>query len=125
MNEITDKIFKELKNRKIKITEFAQKMDVSRDTVYKWTDETIRYATIKKIAVYLNLPISHFVNDNNNQKFKIQKPKAKNQLKVKQISKGQIKLINKMNNLKKIANTLKKEVYTLQSELKKELQKFN
>jgi len=122
MNEITDKIFETLKQRKIKITDFAKDMDMSRDTIYKLKDDTIKLATIKKIANYLDLNFSDFINVDDNKKWKKQKKsKSVNNTETR---KSQMRLESKIKLLKKNADLLKKNAIALENELKKEFKKL-
>jgi len=122
MNEITDKIFETLKQRKIKITDFAKDMDMSRDTIYKLKDDTIKLATIKKIANYLDLNFSDFINVDDKKKWKKQKKsKSVNNTETR---KSQMRLESKIKLLKKNADLLKKNAIALENELKKEFKKL-
>lgn len=63
MSKIVYKINKELEYRRINKTEFADKIKVSRDTVYNWTDENIKISVLKRVSDFLGKDISYFLND--------------------------------------------------------------
>ncbi|MBA2612568.1 MAG: helix-turn-helix transcriptional regulator [Bacteroidetes bacterium] len=55
------KIKKALEASKLTHAEFADKVGISRDTVYKLNDETIKLATIEKICQVLGLDFAEFI----------------------------------------------------------------
>lgn len=67
---ITNKIDKAIEAAGITKTAFAVKIGVSRDTVYNWTDESIKFSTLLKICEVLRLDILDFIgikfNNNSN-----------------------------------------------------------
>jgi len=96
MTKVTDKILSEINSRNISITDFANDIGVSRDTVYNFSDDTIKYITVKKIAEVLNLPISFFINDEEEE----EKRKGKKGMKkdvVNVLFQRQSKLLNELN----------------------------
>jgi len=106
---MTDKIYKEIKDRNLSITDFAKDIDVSRDTIYNLSDDTIKYATVKKIAEVLNLPISFFINDEDEKRQKVKKTGAKK---------------NNLTELIEKETRLLNELKSVNSEVKQELKKF-
>ncbi len=106
MGTVTDKIYKEIKSRNLNITEFANAIGLSRDTIYNLSDETIKYATIKKIAAVLKLPISFFINDETEEKQKNLKTGIKKDT-VTELLEKQTRLLNE---LKSINTDLKQEL---------------
>jgi len=106
MEIIKDKILKTVKKKKIKITEFAKEIGMSRAAIYNLTDETIKYSTIKKIANYLDVPVSDLINDDAKTKIKTGVSKQK-----KESAKQLNRLLNKL--------------ASVHSEFRKEFKKIN
>lgn len=64
MGKIAYKIEKLLEAKGISKTVFAEKIGVSRDTVYNWTDENLKISTLQKISDVLDVPITYFLFEN-------------------------------------------------------------
>ncbi len=67
MISITERIFKTAKEKKVKKSKMAREIGVSREMMYKMTDQNIKYATIKKMAVVLNVTVAYLTNNDNNE----------------------------------------------------------
>lgn len=61
MGFITHKIEKRIEAEGITKTAFALKIGVSRDTVYNWTDESIKFSTLLKVCEVLKMQIEDFI----------------------------------------------------------------
>jgi transcriptional regulator with XRE-family HTH domain len=67
MGKLTQKIDKAIEAKGITKTAFADKIAVSRDTVYNWTDENIKVSTLLKISDTLGVPIAYFLEEPQNE----------------------------------------------------------
>jgi len=77
MAEIVKKIFNIIEIRNLNITEFTEQVGIARNTVYKLTDDSIKYSTLKKIAKVLNLPITYFISEEEEQVHQNSRKRAK------------------------------------------------
>lgn len=72
MGSIIYKINKEIEARHINKSDFADKIGVSRDTVYNWTDDSIKVSVLKRVSEFFDMDIIEFLSDD---KGKQQEPK--------------------------------------------------
>jgi len=77
MAGIIEKIFNIIEQRNVNITEFTQQVGIARNTIYSLTDDSIKYSTLRKIAKVLNLPITYFISDEEEQIHVNSRKKAK------------------------------------------------
>lgn len=58
------KIEKLIESRHINKTRLAEQLDISRDTVYNWTDENIKASILMKLSDILQVDMMYFFSDN-------------------------------------------------------------
>lgn len=64
MSGITYKINKLLEAKNLNKQDFANKIGVSRDTVYNWTDENFKVSVLLRVAEVLEVSVMYFLSDN-------------------------------------------------------------
>ncbi len=74
MDTIIFKINKLLEQKKITKTAFAKQVGIHLDTVYNLTDEGVKFSTLIKICEVLNVPISHFIENDTEKTEIVNKP---------------------------------------------------
>ena len=102
MRNIADKIIETVKERNIRITALAKEIGVSRETIYKLSDDSIKLSTIKKVAEFLEVPITYFIEDEPAKKSPKKKAKPTKALDKKAIELVQKKLSKKLTTIIKL-----------------------
>ena len=111
MRNISDKIIETVKQKNIKISALAKEIGVSRETIYKMSDESVKFSTIKKAAEFLDVPITYLIEAEPAKKSSKKKAKPTKPLDKKAIEQVEKKLSKKLTTIIKFE--LEKEFKSL------------